>query len=272
MSRYGKYVLTEDYRMNLLKTEELQLNKAASMNNADSLKLWYLNRINLLKDLPMEDLNFIAHCSIMGKHKKVEIVYFQGDPANQVYFLKEGRVKLSRVSPDGREITLAILDKGEIFGELSVSGIATSNVQAQVMQDTILCAIRKEDFIKVMERNHELAFSITKFIGFRRHQIECKLEDMIFKDVPTRLADALLSLKEQYGQKETRGTKLGISLSHQELANLIGATSETVSAFLAQWKRDGIIDSERRSTILVNEKALQEISKNSTTRNSVPSV
>lgn len=231
------------------------------MYENDSIKFWYLNRINLLKELPEDELQFIARCSRMGKYKKGEVIYFQGDPATHVYFLKEGRIKISIFSSEGREVTLAILERGEIFGEVSLSGIEKSDTQAQALQDTIICAIKRDDFFSVLKRNIDLSLKVTQFIGFRKHQIERKLEDLVFKDVPTRLALLLLSLSDQYGEKTHNEIKLNIILSHQELANLIGSTRETISAFLSQWKKEGIVDSKGRNIILLQENTLQQIAQ-----------
>ena len=231
------------------------------MRENDSIKFWYLNRINLLKELPEDELQYIARCSRMGKYKKSEVIYLQGDPANHVYFLKEGRVKISIFSSEGREVTLAILERGEIFGEVSLSDISKSDTQTQALQDTTICAIQRDDFLSVLKRNIDLSLKVTKFIGFRKHQIERKLQDLVFKDVPTRLALLLLSLSDQYGEKTLEGIKLNIILSHQELASLIGSTRETVSAFLSQWKKEGMVDSNGRNIILLKERTLEQIAQ-----------
>lgn len=226
------------------------------LQTAESSKFWYLKKINLLKELSEKEMGFINKCSKMTSPQKGEIVFSQGESSSDVYFLKEGRVKLSRVSPEGREITLAILEPGEIFGELSVYDEGERNVQAQVMENSILCSMKKPDFLEVLGRNPQLNFKLTKFIVFRRLQIESRIDEMIFNDVPTRLANLLLSLKEQYGEENSRGIKLRIALTHQEIGNLIGATRETVSAIMGQWKKEGIVDSEGRKIILVDVKRL----------------
>lgn len=222
-------------------------------------KLWYLKKINLLKELSAEELGFIARCSKMSKLKNGDIVFFQGDPSFDVYFLKEGRVKLSRMSLEGREITLAILDKGEIFGEMSAYSEEHRNVQAQAMEESIVCMMKKSDFLDVLHRSPQLNFKLTKFIVFRRLQIESKIDQLIFNDVPTRLAGLLLSLIEQYGEKDSRGIRIRIKLSHQELGNLIGATRETISALLAQWKKCGFVDSEDRRMIITDSDSLRKV-------------
>lgn len=227
-------------------------------------KLWYLKKINLLKELSAEELGFIARCSKMSKLKKGDIIFFQGEPSFDVYFLKEGRVKLSRMNFEGREITLAILDKGEILGELSAYSEEHRNVQAQAMEESIVCMMKKSDFLDVLHRSPQLNFKLTKFIVFRRLQIESKIDQLIFNDVPTRLAGLLLSLIEQYGEKEPRGIRFRIKLSHQEIGNLIGATRETVSALMAHWKKCGFVDSEGRRVIVTDPESLRKVSGMST--------
>ncbi|MBI2252946.1 MAG: Crp/Fnr family transcriptional regulator [Armatimonadetes bacterium] len=227
----------------------------------ERLKLWYLKRFNLFKSLPPEDIETLAKISYMINVKQREPIYFPGETANTIYTIKSGLVKISKLSPDGKEIILVILSQGEIFGEMTIMGEEFRDVEAKAMEDTLLCVSKKDDFLNILRKNPKFSFSITKLISFRLKQIEAKLENLLFKDVPTRLAETLIQLSQQYGIATARGAKFKARFTHQDLANLIGSTRETVSSFLAAWKKDGIIDMEGRKIVLLNLDKLHQLAK-----------
>lgn len=221
--------------------------------------LWYLQRFNLFKHLPETDLRALANMSTMATVKKRERLYLPGESANVVYLLKKGLVKISRLSSEGKELVLAILAPGELFGELALAAEEIRDAQAEVFEDALICTIKTDDLLSFVWKSPELALRITKLIGFRRKQIEAKLEDLLFKDVPTRLAGVLLQLGKEYGVSSPEGVRFRVHFTHQDLADLIGATRETTSQLLAQWKREGIVAMNGRTLHLVDLARLESL-------------
>ncbi|MBI3075740.1 MAG: Crp/Fnr family transcriptional regulator [Deltaproteobacteria bacterium] len=223
-------------------------------------KLWYLRRINLFQDLPEAALGEIASLAREETIPRNKVIYFPDEPSNEIFLLKEGRVKLYRLSEDGREVTLAILKPGEVFGELALADEGPRQSAAEALDDVYLCAIKKEDFERILRHHPDLALRISKLMGFRLRSIESRVEELVFRSVPARLARLLLRLAEEFGQLTPEGTAVGISLSHRELAALIGSTRETTTLVLNDFRRRGIIVVQGRRIVIRDPEALTKAS------------
>ncbi len=221
-------------------------------------KIWYLQRINLFKEIPADDMEDLARVTRMELAKKKETIFLPGESSQQVYLLKTGRVKISRISEEGRELTIALLGPGEIFGELEILEGSARDTIAETMEDSQLCVIQKEQFLSLIRKRPELSFRLTKLIGLRLRRIESRVEDLVFRDVPSRLAHLLIQLSEEYGNPTRDGILLSIKVTHQEMANLIGSIRETVSATLGEFKKEGLITFEGRKIIILRPELLKK--------------
>src|SRR3989338_7435986 len=113
-------------------------------------KIWYLKQINLFKLMSKEDMEQMARMVVEKSFRKKELIYLPGEPGQSIYLLKKGVVKISKVTPDGRELTLAFLKPGEIFGELEAMGETTRDTQAEAHSDLLICILRREHFMQMM--------------------------------------------------------------------------------------------------------------------------
>ena len=222
-------------------------------------KIWYLSKVNLFGQLSSAEMEALANLSRMERIAKRQTVYLPGDPAETVFVIKEGRVKISRLSPDGKEITLAILKEGELFGELSLVETGQREEIAEALAETVLCVIKKEDFEGLLKQKAGLALSVTKLIGFRRRELESKLEELAFRDVPARLANLLIKLARDFGGQDQKGTRISLKLTHRDIGNLVGASRETITLALNDFKRMGLIDFDRRNIIVLKKEGLRAL-------------
>jgi len=223
-------------------------------------KLWYLQNINLFSGTPRDEMLVIERMTTMETVKRRQPIYLPGDPGDRVFLLKTGQVKLSRISEDGKELTMAILHPGDIFGELEVLDDSPRDSMAEALEDTSLCVMRRQDFESLLKRRPDLTVRLTKLIGLRLKRIENRVEDLVFKDVPSRLAGLLLQLSQEFGVKEERGLRLHTKVTHQEMANLIGSTRETVTATLGDFRRAGLVELDRHEIIIKNLQGLANLS------------
>lgn len=219
---------------------------------------WYLKRINIFAELEDSVLAELGHKTRMVQFNKGEYLYMPGDPSNAVFFLKEGQVKIIHLLEDGKEFTLAILEPGEVFGELALAGEYTRESAALAMGEVLVCTVDGAFFERFLNKRPDLSYKLTKIIGFRRREIEIRLADLAFKGVPSRIARLLLRLAEQYGTADNNGLKLKIRLGHQDIANLIGASRETVTLTLNRLRKEGILDFTRRSFIILKPEKLKD--------------
>ena len=222
-------------------------------------KLWYLKQVKLFSDLSDVEMDEMNKMTRMEAFKKKQPIYLPGDPGDYVYLLKSGRVKISKIGDDGKELTLAVLEPGEIFGEVEVLEETTRDSVAEVIVDADICLIKREDFERFLKSQPQCSFKLTKLIGFRLKQIENRIEDIVFRDAPARLAHLLINLSDSFGRDVPEGRALQTKVTHQELAHLLGTTRETVSLTLGQFRQTGLISMEKRQIIILDQKGLTEL-------------
>jgi CRP/FNR family transcriptional regulator, cyclic AMP receptor protein len=222
-------------------------------------KYWFLKRIRLFSNLAEPDMERLDRVTKMEEVRRKQPIYLPGDAADTVYLLKAGRVKISRLTDEGKELTLAILEPGEVFGELEALEGTPRDTVAEALEDISVCVMSRKDFEEVLRKNPDLTIRLTKLIGFKLKKIELRIEDLVFKDVPVRLARLLGDLAAEFGKSVDGGTALGVKMTHQEMANLIGSTRETVSATLGDFKRRGLILLDKRSMIIRDPKGLASV-------------
>ena len=224
-------------------------------------KLWYLKNFNLFENLDPEEMESLSDMITDGTIKKKQPIYMEGDPSETLYFLKKGRVKIVRTDESGKEITLTLLEPGEIFGEMGIFDNAPRETTAVALEDSLLCTMRRRDFEKVMANKPEMSFKLSKLMGLRMRHIENKIQELMFHDVPTRLARLLLRLLEQHPREMRNGVRINIKLSQQEIANLIGATREMTSSTLNHFRKQGLIDIEAKYIYVLDKKGLRAQAK-----------
>jgi CRP-like cAMP-binding protein len=221
--------------------------------SATESKLWYLEQINIFRDLSDEDLNRIDRVTTMRSPVKDSYIYFPDEPSKVVFLLKEGRVKIGTFSEDGKEVIKAILEPGEIFGELAVAGQEKRTDFAQVLDKNVkICAISKAEMLDILNNNPSLNLKVTQLIGLRLQRMERRFESLIFKDARQRVIDFIKSSIEEKGKKIGFEYVFKHKLTHQDIANLTATSRQTVTIVLNELREEGILSFDRRS-ILVHE-------------------
>ncbi|MFQ5442338.1 MAG: Crp/Fnr family transcriptional regulator [Thermodesulfobacteriota bacterium] len=216
----------------------------------EKTKLWYISSNKIFSGLPEKERDRMAPMLKPVNIKKKSFIYSMGDSADDLYILKEGRIKITRITEDGKELTFDILEPGDIFGELALAGEEERETSAEALEDSFICTINRKDFEGFVGKNPALSLRITKWIGSRLRKIENRVENLIFQDVRTRILALFIDLGEKYGKDSPRGRKIDIKLSHQEIANLVGATRETVTLELNNLKKTGEILTEGKEFVL----------------------
>jgi len=220
-------------------------------------KLWYLEKINLLKDLSQEELEDINRKTRMKTAKKGQFIYFPKDPSRVLFFLKKGRVKLGSYSESGKEIIKIVLYPGEIFGEMAITGETNRKDFAIALDEgTRMCTINVVEFQEILNANPSLSMKMTKKIGERLRNVERKLEDLLFKDARTRVINFMKEMANQYGKQIGTETLVKHNLTHQEIAGLTATSRQTVTTVLSDLKEKDIIYVERNRFLI---RSLEEL-------------
>jgi len=225
----------------------------------DRRALFYLKKISLFSDLDPSKLALLASQVALQEVRRRRVIFLTGDPGTAVFFVNAGRVKISRVTRDGKELTLAYRGPGEIFGELCLVDGGPREEMAEAMENALVTEVPREDFVELLDAHASIGAGLTRIMCQRRRELESKVEDLVFKDVNAKLAELLLNLGRDYGVDDSRGTLLAVKITHQEMANLIGSTRETVSLTLSQFKRNEYIATEGRKIILTDRDGLRSL-------------
>ena len=214
---------------------------------AQHTKLWYVKNVNLFHGMSDDQMRMVEERTVMREIRRKEVLYLPGDAGDRIYLLKRGIVKISTLTDDGKEIILALLRKGEVFGEESVLEDAPRDHMAEAYEDALICVITRQDFMGILRAHPEMAFKVTKLVGFRLKTLRNRVEGLLFKGAPARLAQTLLDLARDHGVKDAEGILLPLRLSQQDLANLIGVTRESVNLALADFRERGLVETDGRS-------------------------
>ena len=187
-----------------------------------------------------------------------EAIFHEGDPGDRLYVIVEGKIKLGRASGDGRENLLAVLGPGEMFGELSLFDPGPRNAAGTAVADTVLLGVGSDDLDEWLRGRPEVARHLLRALARRLRRTNEALADLVFSDVPGRVAKALLDLSERFGRPTDDGLRVAHDLTQEELAQLVGASRETVNKALADFASRGWLRLEARAVVLLDVDRLRK--------------
>lgn len=179
-------------------------------------------------------------------------LFHEGDPGDRLYFIIFGKVKLGRTASDGRENLVAVMGPGEVFGEMALFDPSPRSTAATAVSETQLAGLNHENLKKVLERNPAVSQQLLQALARRLRRTNENLADLVFSDVPGRVAKALLDLADRFGRQTPDGTLVAHELTQEELAQLVGASRETVNKALADFAGRGWVRREGRAVVLLD--------------------
>ncbi|EXG82674.1 Crp/Fnr family transcriptional regulator [Cryptosporangium arvum] len=191
---------------------------------------------------------------------KRDVIFAEGDPGDSLYVVLEGKVKLNRSAPDGRESLLAVLGPSDLLGELAVFDPGPRTASAVVVADARVAQMRRDQLRPWIAEHPEIGPQLLRVLARRLRRTGDQQADLIFTDVPGRLAKALLDLAQRFGLPERSGPDDAVRLNHEltqdELAQLVGSSRETVNKALSHFATRGWIRLDGRSIVLLNRDRL----------------
>ncbi|MHB9095356.1 MAG: Crp/Fnr family transcriptional regulator [Eubacteriales bacterium] len=186
-----------------------------------------------------------------GKKEQVE---FSGQSQDYIYLVRSGRVKVSYLSPEGKEVIVTILQPGDIYS-------MHSEANTTVMEPAEIWYIGLENFKKIVMQNPGLTVNLIRILGIILKNTNDALLNLAFKEVNSRLADLLLKIARETGVTSDRGVVFEMGLTHEEIANIISSTRQTVTSILNRFEKAGIIDVQKKRITVKNMEQLAEMSK-----------
>ena len=207
----------------------------------------FLTSVPIFASLNREQLQSLPGKLQPRRYQRGEVIFHEDDPADRMHIIVEGRVKISIASEDGRERDIALFQSGDCFGEMPLLDGSNRSATATAVDAAETMVLFRQDFLG---ENPELAADVNTLLVQRLRNVNQMLGDMVFLDVPTRVAKQLLTLAETYAADAKPGDAIVVPIGQDELARLVGASRETVSRALNSYRRLGMLDtSHRRITI-----------------------
>jgi CRP/FNR family cyclic AMP-dependent transcriptional regulator len=227
--------------------------RAAVAQPAEKLK--YLTELTVFQDLSPREMQELNRITTMSTVPRGRVFYRPEEPGEVLFILKEGRVQLYRISPEGKKLVITTLGPHTLFGEMALLGTKMHNTFAEAIDDCLICVMSRTDLERLILNKPQVALRILEVTGKRLREAEERLENMAFKGIPARLASLLLRLAEEQGPDEISG------LTHQDLAESVGTYRETATQVLNDLKSQGLIEIGRKRIKLLESMRLTEIAE-----------
>lgn len=219
----------------------------------------------------MKDLAIFASLDFLEKEKigalagkkvyrKNEFIFREGEPADAVYLIKYGRVRVFKISEGGKEITLDILKEDDLFGENTFFDDAQHTMNAQALEDTFICSCNRQSFLDLL-KNPQISLKIIQLLGERLNNYTEQVANIAFLDVKGRISATLLRLAQEYGKPAPEGTMIDIDITHQDLAYIVNASRVMVTNVLIALRQEGVIATRGHRITLLRKEKLAEIVK-----------
>ncbi len=186
----------------------------------------------------------------MTTYDKDEYIYLPSQSSDKIFFINSGRVKIGSYADNGKEITKAILGKGEVFGELSIAGEYERRDFAQAIHASTICVITTEEMKNLLKDHSSLSLFFMKMMGSRVIEMEQRLESLVFKDSRSRIIEYLVELVSKKGQRVGYEWVVRNFLTHQEIANLTATSRQTVTTVLNELKNNDLLTFNRKRLLI----------------------
>lgn len=213
----------------------------------------FLGSVPLFRGLGRDALQRFAEVTREKRYPKGSVIVFADDPGDSLFIVRAGRVKVVLLGDDGREVILGVLGVGEPFGELTLIDDQPRSAHVIAMEDSILLVLRREEFRRIVESSPAVAWALLAELSRRLRAADQKIGGLVLLDVPGRIARVLLDAAPDESTDLVQRR-----LTHQTIAQMVGASRETVSRTLSDFQAAGLISVERRQIRLTDRGALQQ--------------
>ena len=212
----------------------------------------------LLKSLPLfgelgdDELVEIWKLVQTRSYKKSNIILFEEDPGDSLFIIKEGKVKITRLSEEGREVILSILGEGEFFGEMSLLDGESRSANVIALADSEVFVLKREDFLKILTDNPKIAISLLEELAYRIRKSDQQIEYLSLADAENRVAMTLLRIAEESGTFKMGKVTIEDLPMQQDMANMSGTSRETISRMLSEFTEKEYIDRKGKKLIILD--------------------
>jgi CRP/FNR family transcriptional regulator, cyclic AMP receptor protein len=205
------------------------------------------------------ELDGILNFASERRYRRGQTIFQRGDDGSALMAVLRGRVRISSVSGEGKEVTLNVISPGEIFGEIALLDGQPRSADASAIEETLLLVVERRHFLPFVRQNVDLVLRLLSVLCGRLRQTSTALEEIALLDLPVRLARVLLKLAVDYGRPGPGGTRIDLKLSQRDLSNLVAASRESVNKQLRAWRQHNVVDLEDGFIVLRRPAELERL-------------
>ena len=217
----------------------------------------YFKQVDIFASLSDADLQDLMAVARRRTFRSGEVICHRDDPGQVLYIIKEGKVKISLISPDGQEISLVVFGPGDCVGELALLDGEPRSADVIALERVECYTLQRSDFHKTVMKNPTIAIHVLEVLSRRLRRMNKQVEDLIFLDVYGRVAKKLLELADEHGQPTDEGTLINVRLTQQELASMVGASRESVNKVIGYFTDKQYISTDRHKITILRIADLQ---------------
>ncbi len=219
-------------------------------------KIRHLSTIDIFQDLESEALEWLASHTTMVTARRGQLIYVPGETSEALFLLKIGRVRIYRLTADGKKLVLSTLEPHTFFGDMPLAGQQMYGTYAEAVDDCTICVLSRADLERLIQSRPRVAIRLLEAVGRRLLEAESVIEDFAFKSIPARLATLVLRLATAGNGQELTG------YTHQDLAEMIGTYRETTTQTLDDFKRHGLVELGRKHIRILDRRGLEAMAEN----------
>ncbi|MBN8871681.1 MAG: Crp/Fnr family transcriptional regulator [Rhodospirillales bacterium] len=201
----------------------------------------------------------VLQMAVERRFRRGQTIFQKGDTGTSMMAVLQGRVRISAVSVDGKELTLNVIDRGEIFGEVALLDGKPRSADAHALEDAVLLALERRVFLPFLQANNDLLLRLLAVLCDRLRRTSVALEELALFELPVRLARVLVQLADAYGRPSEVGTRIGLRLSQRDLATLVASSRESVNKQLRAWQKLGVLDMDGGHIVLCQPDTLHRM-------------
>lgn len=218
-----------------------------------------LKNIPLFSELSEKDLEKILQVGNRQHYHKENLILIEEEIGSSMFVILDGRVKISRISDDGREVILAIMSEGDFFGEMSLLDGHTRSANVTAIDDSELLVIRREEFLQMLHDYPQIAINLLKELAQRIRKGDEHIKSLSLQDARGRVANTLLRIAEDYGVLRRGQVEINELPLQQDLANMAGTSRETISRVIKTLIQQGYLKKERGNIIIIDYEKFKAI-------------
>jgi CRP/FNR family transcriptional regulator len=217
------------------------------------------SKVPIFENLNREELLEIVKTINHKEYAKNDMIFSEGDTANTLFFINEGKIKIYKNTKDGKEQILYVLSEGDFFGELHLIKPSKYGFNAKAIVDAKICTLTKDEMKEIMMKNPDISIKLLESIGERLSKVENLAQNLATNDVDSRMAYLLMDLMEKYGDASEEKVSIKLPLSREDMANYIGVTRETISRKLKKFEDEELIKIVgTKNIIILDEEGIKD--------------